>query len=141
MFGRSLIPKIPCLGDKISKIYQIGDYRKNDNFDAVNIGLLIFKDFQQNHFSIKFQYGIPLAIFYATIPVIWHIRDKDFFFKENMIIFALQWLPIIGMKLANFVMMRFYIVFLQLRIHIKQHILTMIDPKFAIFNKITPFLP
>ena len=50
-------------------------------------------------------------------------------------------MPTAFFKMVNFMLMRFLIVMLNLRLFFKQQVLAMVDPKFAVNFKINRVLP
>lgn len=134
VFGRSFEVDNMNVCDKISQFYQVDNEELNDKIDGVNLCLLLFKNFQQNKLDMGIRYGLTIAFAYANIPIIWKliIKDHSYNCRENWTIFAIQWLAMFMFKFFNWFLLRFVIIFFEMKIEFKCQIISMFDRTFAI---------
>lgn len=86
---------------------------------------------------------ILIGFVYATIPLIVKAitQDESYNFKENWIIFAIQWISMFSYKLFNSLLIVFVIVILEMKLEFKKQAIAMINPRFKFTHKVTPILP
>ena len=81
--------------------------------------------------------GMMIAMFYGFIPLIWKAIcwETAFFHKENYIIFGLFFMNIFNLKMLNWALVKLLEILFDMKLDFKMNIISMLDPKFAVTNK------
>ena len=122
--------------EKINGMYLKDNQDEYDYFDALNLGIYLWKYYREKLLRLPSIIFLSIAFLYASIPAVWKliIKDETFFCKENMIIFGIQFFPMFWLKLSSLTLSNYTVHLYKIKLHFKMHILTMIDPQYAVNN-------
>lgn len=108
-FGRPLEIESKNVTSKISQFYQVDNELLNDKFDLVNLGILLFKDFQQNFSSKLLIILVFCSLIYTLMPLAILLAYEPYNCKANWNIFYLNLLPVFISKNLQSLMIYFSI--------------------------------
>jgi hypothetical protein len=92
---------------------------------------------------MKIWVGVLISFVYSFIPLIWKkfAKEEAFFHRENYIIFGLLFFNIFSLSFLNWAVIKRLEIFFDMKLYFKMTIMSMLDPNFAVINKMEQKMP